>query len=104
MSGVDEQLAALIKPIVLRKPVKVLEELRQTITLREPTGDDLEQAGYPMRFDPKGRTEIDTPSMSKMIARLAGIPDTAVSGMAASDWSKCSTRIAGFLGLGADQA
>jgi hypothetical protein len=87
--------------VKLSKPVQALTERIGSVTLREPTGGDLTEAGYPTKFDDKGKTEIDARAMTKLIARLAGVPETTVRDMAARDWNTCALTVAGFLGTGA---
>jgi hypothetical protein len=97
----DTTAPASIPPIALSKPVNVLGTPTGTLTLREPTGNDLSEAGYPTRFDARGNAMIDAPAMTKLIARLAGVPDTAIREMAARDWNKAALLVASFLGDGA---
>lgn len=82
--------------ITLSKPVEAHGERLAVLTLREPTGKDITAAGMPLRFAGAGdamQAEIDAAPMSRMIARLAGVPPSAVDALSASDWMEAATGV-----------
>ncbi len=87
--------------VPLSRPLKVIDQTLTELSLREMTGEDLSDAGYPTRFTAKGATEFDAPAMTRMIARLAGVPLTAANALPARDWNRCAMAISAFLGDGA---
>lgn len=87
--------------IRLNRPIKAIDRNLSEIVLRDPNGGDLAAVGYPMRFTRKGATEIDAEAMTAMIARLAGVPRSAVEGMALSDWNECMKAVMDFFPAGA---
>lgn len=93
---------ALPTVVKLSRPVPVLDGSVSEFSLRDPTGLDLSVAGYPVKYATDGSGGFDTPAMTRMIARLAGVPLTAAQSLRASDWTACAAVIAGFLPPGAD--
>jgi hypothetical protein len=81
--------------------IRVIDRDFPELTLRDPVGGDLAAAGYPMRFTGKGATEIDTDATAALIARLAGVPRTAIDALPIGDWQACMQAVTGFLGAGA---
>jgi hypothetical protein len=90
--------------VPLGKPVHVLTGMVSSFTLRDPTGKDMAEAGYPTRFDSVGNTTIDARVMTRFIARLAGVPVTAVEEMSGADWNRCALEVMDFLGGGAAES
>jgi hypothetical protein len=87
--------------VKLSRTVRVIDRDFAELTLRDPVGGDLAAAGYPMRFTGKGTTEIDTDATATLIARLAGVPRTAIDALPVVDWQSCMVAITAFLGAGA---
>jgi hypothetical protein len=87
--------------VKLSRTIRVIDRDFAELTLRDPVGGDLAAAGYPMRFTGKGATEIDADATATLIARLAGVPRTAVDALPIADWQACMVVITAFLGAGA---
>jgi Phage tail assembly chaperone proteins, E, or 41 or 14 len=79
--------------IDLRKAVLEDGEQVMKLTFREPTGKDIEQAGYPLLLDNEGRTVFDERRMTQMMATLAAVPPSSIRMMHSQDWA----RVAWFL-------
>lgn len=94
--------------VKLSKPLVAIDRSFSELALREPNGEDLSAAGYPVRFLAKAAgetvTEFDAPAMTRMIARLAGIPLASANALGMRDWNRCAQVIAGFLGDGAAES
>ena len=95
MSGTTPSLDITLK---LSRPVNVLGTPASELTLREPIGNDIAEAGYPILFDKAGRTIIDAAAMTKLVARIARVPETAIRELAVRDWNQACLLVAGFLG------
>ena len=80
----------------LLKPITVLTEKVSSVTIREPNGADLSACGSPASIGPDGLT-IDGKRMGALIARLAGVPTTAVDEMDGRDVYAIALRVADFL-------
>ena len=104
MSGTDPGAAALPWPLTLARPVEVVGQPTSAIVLREPIGGDIAEAGYPVSFLPGGEIKIDGRVMVRMIARLAGWPETAVRAMTAGDVNACIEHVTDFFMRGASPA
>lgn len=73
----------------LRKKVQAHGEMLEALTLREPTGGDIERIGQPVIFnifDPQPRPVYDTPVMTAMISHLAQVPPSTVRNLDPRDW------------------
>ena len=92
----DTVSASLPYVRTLMKPVTVLADKVTVVTVREPTGADLSACGNPAGIGPDGLT-IDGKRMAAMIARLAGVPPTAIAEMDGRDVYAISLRVADFL-------
>jgi hypothetical protein len=91
-----EELASFPYVAKLRKPV--LDEGNQTLqlTFREPTGSDIERAGYPLVLDNDGRTVFDERRMTQMMATLAAVPPSSIRMMHSQDWARIAWFLYGF--------
>jgi hypothetical protein len=80
----------MIDPVAVRlsRPLTAIDQTFVELKVREPTGDDLIRAGYPLRFADNGTTEVDAAAMSRLIGVCAGIPSTSVASMPARDWQQ----------------
>ncbi len=87
--------------VKLARPVQGHGEEIAQLSLREPTGEDAMECGYPFRTtaDAKGRDIqiIDTEATSKMISALAGVPVSTVRQLAMVDWNQCLQVISLFM-------
>ena len=101
MSDASPAAESLPAALLLSRPVQVLGQMVTSVSLREGNGLDISEAGFPMRFGREGETSIDGKAMTRMIARLAGWPETSVQAMSFGDWSACAGIVAGFFTGGA---
>ncbi len=71
------------------------------LVMRQPTGDDAMECGYPFRTttDAKGHdvTIIDTEATSKMISALADVPLSTVRKLVLFDWNQAMQVIGLFM-------
>lgn len=93
-------------PVVVRlsRPLQAIDRTFTELTLREPTGEDLEAAGYPLTFDGSGGGKVDVAAMSVLIGVIAGVPKDSVRKMPIGDWSACMRTVMGFFGDGLPSA
>lgn len=71
------------------------------LTIREPTGADLIQAGHPLIIR-DGGVQIDSVAMNRLIwlcsgPKGPGLPADAVAALPAADWQACAAAVTGFL-------
>ena len=85
--------------VVLRKPVQAHGETIDTLTFREPTGEDIIACGYPLQMGDGAATPI-AGVIAKYIGRLGGIPASSVGRLSASDFQACMAAILPFFGDG----
>jgi Phage tail assembly chaperone proteins, E, or 41 or 14 len=71
--------------------------------LREPTGNDLVAAGYPLSFGVGNRTEVDAGAMTRLIGKVSGIPEANVGMLPACDWQACCLVVMGFFAPPAEE-
>ena len=83
--------------ITLRKPIQAHGEEVASLTLREPTCDDIIVCGYPFQLGEGTATPIAGP-IAKYIERLGGIPAGSVRKMSPADFNACMQVILGFFG------
>lgn len=83
--------------ITLRRPVRAHGQEIDSLTLREPTGDDITVCGYPLQMADGAATPIAT-AITKYIARLGDVPASTVKALAVQDYSACLGAILGFFG------
>jgi hypothetical protein len=76
-------------------PPAGVKPLLDTIKFKEPTGKDIAEAGYPLKFSPAG-TDIDAVAMSRMIGVLTGLGADDVDRIAGYDWQDCCLTVVGF--------
>lgn len=86
----------------LSNPIKVGDEEVSQLELREPTGADLDDLGYPylvMVGDGEGeRIELRPKVAGRYISRLAGIPPSAVAKISIADRQLLQGVVMGFFG------
>lgn len=85
----------------LRKPINAHGELISEITLKEPTGADIIACGIPFKLKSgggDGEIEISSKAIGQYIVRLADIPQSAVSQMAATDFMQVMNEVMAFFG------
>ena len=97
----EETASEPIWPMVvtLEKPVQAHGDMVKELSFREPTGGDIEKAGFPLEFDfqqePPG-ISINEKKMGALMSLLAKVPPTTIKALAPKDWSTCAWGIAGF--------
>ncbi|MGY1490719.1 phage tail assembly protein [Methylobacillus pratensis] len=86
----------------LKKPIKAHGEEVTELTLREPTGDDIEKFGFPYLVITKANgdtgIEIRTNVVYQYISKLAAIPKESAKQVSPGDLSLLSGMIMGFFG------
>ena len=76
-----------------------------TLTLREPTTEDIIELGQPFLIivgDGETGVQIQNKKVAQYIVRLAGIPMSSVKALARNDFSECQAKVLGFFGTDAD--
>ncbi len=89
-----------MKEITLTKPVKAHGEDVHVLELRDPTGKDVRELGFPYQLSADASVMINAGVVAKYVSRLASIPPSSVDDMAPADLNTLSWEIAGFF-LGA---
>ena len=82
---------SLSRPVVNDEGVQVSE-----LTVREPTGKDIRQCGYPLNVMDGSGSFIEA-KMSAMIGQLAGIFPPMVDELPFADWTALAVAVASFL-------
>lgn len=88
-------------PVVVKltRPLMIIDQSVTSLTLREPTGKDMVECGYPLKFNAEGGTEVDAKSMSKLIAKIGNLTLLAMDALPAADWQACCLVTMGFFAL-----
>lgn len=77
----------------LRKPVTNLDgNTVSELRFREPTGGDIAFCGMPVLPN----MTVDASAMTEMMARLAGVPPSAIRALPAKDWTTGAYKIFRF--------
>ena len=104
MADADNKVeqAAPTKPgltVPLTKDIEAHGEKISSLFFREPTGADIANVGFPLKFDfttdPPG-VDLHEQKMEAMMVRLAAIPPSSVRLLSTRDWATCAWRVAGF--------
>jgi len=83
--------------IPLTKPVTAHGAEIDQLTLREPNGGDVEHCGYPLAIN--GASVIpQAAAVSKLIARLSGIPPSSVKQLSMPDYNAAMGAVLSFFG------
>lgn len=83
--------------IPLTRPVTAHGAEIDQLTLREPNGGDVEHCGYPLAIN--GASVIpQAAAVSKLIARLSGIPPSSVKQLSMPDYNAAMGAVLGFFG------
>jgi hypothetical protein len=90
----------------LVKPIKAHNEDVTEITLREPTGQEILDIGFPYLIvigedDNTSAMQIQSKTVGKYISKLAGIPPSAVGQMCGADISALMGEVLSFFGVAA---
>ena len=85
-----------MKEIKLSKPVRAHGEDIHVLELREPTGKDVRELGFPYTASGDAGVKMDAGVIAKYISRLASVPPSSVDEMQPSDLNTISWDIVGF--------
>ena len=83
--------------VKLKKAIQAHGEEVDSLTFREPNGEDITVCGYPFRLS-EGQVYPEAGSVAKYIGRLAAIPPSSVKQLSAEDFNACMAVILGFFG------
>ncbi|QIM43933.1 phage tail assembly protein [Leclercia adecarboxylata] len=89
-----------MKEIQLTTAVRAHGEDLFVLELREPTGKDVRELGFPYVTTGDAGIKLDAGVIAKYVSRLAGIPLSSVDAMSPADLNSISWDVAGFF-LGA---
>lgn len=84
--------------ITLTRPVRSVDRELTELVMREPTGRDLTECGYPARAREGGAVELDPAIISKLGARLCGVGRGTIESLGMTDWNAVMAAVMGFLG------
>jgi hypothetical protein len=95
--------------IQLSRPVTAHGEEIASLTLREPTPEDVMAVGMPSLLIPSADgesigIEIRAKLIGQYIVRLAGVPLSTVKALSLADFTACQGVIMSFFGSGAGEA
>lgn len=83
--------------IELTRPIQAHGQEVTALELREPTAGDIMECGYPLAIgDGEAKPQADV--VGRLIARLAGVPPSAVKAMSMADFQTAMGVILGFFG------
>ncbi|HAT1584057.1 TPA: phage tail assembly protein [Citrobacter farmeri] len=85
-----------MKEIKLSKPIRAHGEDVHVLELREPTGKDVRELGFPYTTTGDAGVKLDAGTVAKYVSRLADIPLSSVDSMTPSDLNAISWEVAGF--------
>lgn len=89
--------------IPLSRPIQAHGEEVTELDLREPTGEDVIALGYPYLIvigdDDSQAMEIRAKVIARYVAKLAGIPPSAINKVSPGDFSRLTGAVMGFFGV-----
>jgi len=85
-----------MKEIQLTTAVRAHGEDLYVLELREPTGKDVRELGFPYVTTGDAGIKLDAGIIAKYVSRLAGIPLSSVDAMSPADLNSISWDVAGF--------
>ncbi|CAM6712775.1 phage tail assembly protein [Leclercia adecarboxylata] len=85
-----------MKEIKLTTAVRAHGEDLYVLELREPTGKDVRELGFPYLTTGDAGIKLDAGVIAKYVSRLAGIPLSSVDAMSPADLNSISWDVAGF--------
>ena len=92
--------------VTLSTPIQAHGEEVTELDLREPTGEDVIALGYPYLIiigDDDGQAmEIRPKIIARYVAKLAGIPPSAINKVTPADFSRLTGAVMGFFGVEAE--
>ncbi|WP_413722696.1 phage tail assembly protein [Sodalis sp. RH24] len=80
----------------LTTPISAHGEEISQIDLRDPTGKDVREIGYPYQMNPDESVKLLAGVVAKYIARLGNVPPSSVDTMSPSDLNTAGWMVAGF--------
>lgn len=90
----------------LNKPITAHGEEINQLTLREPTGQEIFDIGFPYLIvigdDDEQAMRIQVKTVGKYISKLAAIPPSAVGMLSPNDISQLAGVVLGFFGVQAE--
>ncbi|AKZ72814.1 phage tail assembly protein [Enterobacter roggenkampii] len=93
-----------MKEIQLTTAVRAHGEDLFVLELREPTGKDVRELGFPYVTTGDAGIKLDAGVIAKYVSRLPGIPLSSVDAMSPADLNSISWEVAGFfLGTSAQE-
>ena len=84
--------------ITLTRPVRSIDRELTELVMREPTGRDLAECGFPTRVREGGAIEIDPVAVNKLGARLCNVGRPTIESLRMADWNALMAAVLGFLG------
>lgn len=93
--------------VTLSTPIQAHGEEVTELDLREPTAEDVIALGYPYLIiisgdDDSQAMEIRPKIIARYIAKLAGIPPSAINKVTPGDFSRLTGAVMGFFGVEAE--
>ena len=85
-----------MKEVKLTKAIRAHNEDVFVLELREPTGKDVRELGFPYATTGDAGVKLDAGVIATYVSRLGGIPISSVDGMSPVDLNSISWEIAGF--------
>lgn len=97
----EETIPEIVWPLECRlvhsKPVRNFRnEILDTLSLRQPTGADINRYGNPVRINQDGDVIIDERKMAGMIAALSGVLLPNIETLDTRDWNSIAYRLRPF--------
>lgn len=89
--------------LTLSKPIQAHGETVTVLTLREPTGKDVRELGYPYQLGQDDAVKLLAGVTAKYLSRLADIPLSSVDTMSPADLNAAGWQVAGFFFPGSAQ-
>lgn len=80
----------------LSKPITAHGETIHVLELRDPTGKDVRELGYPYQMNHDESVKLLAHVVAKYISQLGGIPPSSVDDMSPSDLNAAGWMVAGF--------
>lgn len=88
--------------IKLTKPIKAHGEEVTELELKEPTGRDVQDIGFPYLILMTGddqALQVQVKTVGKYVSKLAGIPPSSVDQLSAGDLSTLTGAVMSFFGV-----
>lgn len=90
--------------VKLTRPIKAHGDEIAEITLREPTGDDVMELGYPFSVGEDGATTIKAKVVGRYVVKLADIPMSSVKQICPADFLVLAGELIVFFGVSEEPA